>query len=141
MAEENFREAFSLFPACQKLLPHLYPSIRGDLQGDLRRICILFTKFESPDIRLNGSEKTLLTYIQKYRGLRGCWMEGFTACLQMRLVQNMYTLTYIHKNGSLVPLFWKMFTDCLQMPSLNSHRKMKTAPPSKKYLSPIRTKK
>jgi hypothetical protein len=24
MAEENFREAFSLFPACQKLRPHLY---------------------------------------------------------------------------------------------------------------------
>jgi hypothetical protein len=73
MAEENFREAFSLFPACQKLLPHLYPSIRGDLQGDLRRICVLFTKFESPDIRLNGSEKTLLTYMKIYRGLRGCF--------------------------------------------------------------------
>ena len=71
MAEENFREAFSLFPACQKLLPHLYPSIRGDLQGDLRMIYILFTIFESTDIRLNGSEKTLLTYIQKYRDLWG----------------------------------------------------------------------
>ena len=59
-------------------------------------------------------------------------MEGFTACLQMRLVQNMYTLTYIHKNGSLAPLFWKMFTDCLQMPSLNSQRKTKSAPPSQK---------
>ena len=88
MAEENFREAFSLFPACQKLLPHLYPSIRGDLQGDLRMIYILFTIFESTDIRLNGSEKTLLTYIQKHRGLRGCLREGFTACLQNGLARN-----------------------------------------------------
>ena len=82
MAEENFREAFSLFPACQKLLPHLYPSIRGDLQGDLRIICVLFRKFESPDIRLNGSEKTLLTYMKIYRGLRGCFEGWFTICLQ-----------------------------------------------------------
>ena len=36
-------------------------------------ICVLFTKFESPDIRLNGSEKTLLTYMKIYRGLRGCF--------------------------------------------------------------------
>ena len=34
-----------------------------------------------------------------------------------------------------------MFTDCLQTPSLNSHRKRQTAPPSKKQLSPICTKK
>ena len=88
MAEENFREAFSLFPACQKLLPHLYPSIRGDLQGDLRMIYILFTMFESTDIRLNGSEKTLLTYIQKYRDLWGCLREGFTTCLQNWLARN-----------------------------------------------------
>ena len=88
MAEENFREAFSLFPACQNLLPHLYPSIRGDLQGDLRMIYGLFTKFESPDIRLNGSEITLLTYMKIYRGLRGCLREGFTVCLQNGVVRN-----------------------------------------------------
>ena len=33
----------------------------------------LFTKLESTDIRLNGSEKTLLTYMKIYRGLRGCF--------------------------------------------------------------------
>ena len=71
MAEENFREAFSLFPACQKLLPHLYPSIRGDLQGDLRMICVLFTKFESPDIRLNGSEKNSPHLYPKIQGFVG----------------------------------------------------------------------
>jgi hypothetical protein len=71
MAEENFREAFSLFPACQKLLPHLYPSIRGDLQGDLRMICVLFTKFESPDIRLNGSEKNSPHLYENLQGFEG----------------------------------------------------------------------
>jgi hypothetical protein len=90
--------------------------------------------------------------------LRGWLIEGFTACLQMRLVQKFQPLSYIHKNGVLATLektfltymnkkgllntlFWKMFTDCLQTLSLNSHRKRKTAPPSKKYLSPICTKK
>ena len=51
-------------------------------------IYVLFTIFESTDIRLNGSEKTLLTYIQKHRGLRGCLREGFTACLQNGLARN-----------------------------------------------------
>ena len=58
--------------------------------------------------------------------------EGFTVCLQMRLVQYIYPLTYIHKNGGLVPLFWKMFTEYLRISSHNSHRKMETVPPSKK---------
>ena len=33
----------------------------------------LFTKLEPTDIHLNGSEKTLLTYMKIYRGLRGCF--------------------------------------------------------------------
>ena len=41
-------------------------------------------------------------------------------------------LTYMNKNGLLNTLFWKIFTVCLQMPSLNSHRKPQTAPPSEK---------
>ena len=81
--------------------------------------------------------KTLLTYTPKYRVLRGCFRKWFAVCLQMKLVQNIYPLTYIHKNGSLVPLFWKMFTDCLQLLSLNSQRKTKSAPHSKKHFSPI----
>ena len=88
-------------------------------------------------------QKTLLTYMKNHRGLRGYLREGFTVCLQMRLVQYIYPLTYIHKNGSLATLkktfltymnkngflntlFWKIFTVCLQMLSLNSHRKSKS---------------
>ena len=44
MAEENFREAFSLFPACQKLLPHLYPKKQGFEGVFERRLYSLFTK-------------------------------------------------------------------------------------------------
>ena len=73
MAEENFREAFFFVSRVSKITPSPIPINKGDLQGDLRMICVLFTKFESPDIRLNGSEKTLLTYMKIYRGLRGCF--------------------------------------------------------------------
>ena len=74
MAEENFREAFSLFPACQKLLPHLYPKIQGFEGVFERRLYSLFTKRVStkhlaPYIHKNGIlatlEKTSLTYMNK----------------------------------------------------------------------------
>ena len=69
MAEENFREAFSLFPACQNLRPHLYPKKQGVVGVVERMIYGLFTKFEFKDIRINGSAKKLSSPISKNTGV------------------------------------------------------------------------
>ena len=71
MAEENFREAFSLFPACQKLLPHLYPKMQGFVGVFERMIYGLFTKFEFKDIRINGSAKNSPHLYPKTQGFEG----------------------------------------------------------------------
>jgi hypothetical protein len=65
--------SFFFVSRVSKFTPSPIPINKGDLQGDLRMVYGLFTKFESTDIRLNGSEKTLLTYMKIYRGLRGCF--------------------------------------------------------------------
>ena len=44
---------------------------KGDLQGELKMIYGLFTKLESPDIRLNGSEKNSPHLYPKIQGFEG----------------------------------------------------------------------
>ena len=112
----------------RKNSPHLYENLQGFEGVFWRMIYNLFTKFEFKDIRINGSAKNSPHLYPKIQGFVG---DG-------KICSKIFSPSPISiKMAFCTPLFWKIFTVCLQMPSLNCQRKTKSAPPSKKYLSPI----
>ena len=95
--------SFFFVSRVSKITPSPIPINKGGLQGDLRMIYVLFTKWESPDIRLNGSEKTLLTYTHKNGVLRTLLRAMFTVCLQKAILKIVLSPNS-HRNGKKLRL-------------------------------------
>ena len=94
-----------------KFSPSPIPINKGDLQGDLRMVYGLFTKFESPDIRFNGSEKNSPHLYPKIQGFEGVFERRLYSLFTKRV-----STKHLAPPISIKMAFWQ---------------------PSKKHLSPI----
>ena len=133
--------SFFFVSRVSKITPSPIPINKGDLQGDLRMVYSLFTKWEFPDIRLNGSEKPS-SPIWKFTGVWGGVLEN-----DLQFVYKWsWCKTFIPSPISIkiafcTPYFEKYSPIVYSPPHLIATENAKPHPLLKKYLSPICTNK
>ena len=120
----KFSKSFFFDFCVSKFTPSPIPINKGDLQGDLRMVYGLFTKFEPTHIRINGSAKKCSSLIWKFIGVCGG--------IEEKIYRKIFSPSPISMKRAVWHPCFEKCSPIVYTPSLNSHRKPQTAPPSEK---------